>query len=379
MGKRQFGTVRKLPSGKWQARYRTRAGDRITAPSPFMTKGDASRWLSTVETELSRGAWIDPRAGEILLEVYATGWLEQKVRLAPRTREIYATQLRLHILPKLGRTWLVDISPEMVRGWYADLLAERGASVAAKAYVRLKQILSQAVNDDRIAKNPCRIANGGAERHAEQRFATLAELYELAAAVPERYRALVLTAGLAGLRIGELSALRRKDIDLVNGLIQVRRKRVRLASGEVIEGDPKSQAGRRTVALPDTLIPELEQHLRKFTEDRATAYVFTSQQKSALDRSTFRKRVWLPATKKVGLTGLRFHDLRHTAGTLAARVPGATTKELMARLGHASPRAALIYQHATADRDEHIAAGLAAMTREAGLAEVVPLKTRDAR
>src|SRR5438105_1001077 len=147
MGKRQFGTVRKLSSGKWQARYRSRAGDRITAPTTFHTKGDASRWLSTVETEQSRGAWIDPRAGEILFEVYATEWLEQKVRLAPRTREIYSTQLRLHIIPKLGRVFLVDISPEMVRSWYADLLAERGASVAAKAYVRLKQILGQAVND----------------------------------------------------------------------------------------------------------------------------------------------------------------------------------------------------------------------------------------
>jgi len=245
--------------------------------------------------------------------------------------------------------------------------------------VRLKQLLGQAVNDDRIAKNPCRIANGGAERHAEQRFATLGELYELAAAVPERYRAMVLTAGLAGLRLGELSALRRKDIDLVNRLIHVRRKRVRLASGEVIEGDPKSEAGRRTVAFPDTLVPELELHLRKYASDRATAYVFTSEQRTPLDRDNFRKRVWLPATKKVGLKGLRFHDLRHTAGTLAARVPGATTKELMARLGHASPRAALIHQHATADRHEQIAAGLAAMTRAAGLADVVPLKTRDAR
>ncbi|HJT90990.1 MAG TPA: site-specific integrase [Mycobacterium sp.] len=378
MGKRQFGTVRKLPSGKWQARYRDRTGDLVTAPSTFHTKGDASRWLSNVETEQARGGWIDPRAGEIPLETYAAEWLETKVRLAPRTREIYDTQLRLHINPSLGRVNLVDISPEDVRGWYADLVAERGASVAAKAYVRLKQILAQAVNDDRIAKSPCRIANGGAEHHAEQRFATLPQLYKLADAVPERYRALVLTAGLGGLRIGELAALRRKDVDLINRSIHVRRKRVRLASGEVIEGDPKSEAGRRVVALPDTLVLELEKHMRKFTDDRATVYVFTSQQKSALDRSTFRKRVWLPATKKVGLTGLRFHDLRHTAGTLAART-GATTKELMARLGHASPRAAMIYQHATADRDEQIAAGLAAMTREAGLAEVVPLKTRDAR
>lgn len=329
-----------------------------------------------VETEQSRGAWIDPRAGEIPLAVYSAAWLEHKVPLAPRTREIYETQLRLHIVPILGRLDLVAITPEVVRAWYAELLAERGASVAAKAFVRLKQVLGQAVNDDRIAKNPCRITNGGAERHPEQRFATLPELHELAAAVPDRYRALVLTAGLAGLRIGELSAVRRKDLDLLHALVHVRRKRVRLGSGKVIEDDPKTDAGRRTVALPDSLVVELERHLRRFTDDRVSAYVFTSATGDPIDRNNFRSRVWLPATKAAGMTGLRFHDLRHTAGTLAAPT-GATTKELMARLGHASPRAAMVYQHATADRDEQIAQGLETMTRAAGLAEVVPLTGRD--
>jgi integrase len=74
-------------------------------------------------------------------------------------------------------------------------------------------------------------------------------------------------------------------------------------------------------------------------------------------RSYFRRRVWLPAIEAAEMPGLRFHDLRHTAGTIAAQT-GATTKELMARLGHASPRAALIYQHATEERDEEIAAQL---------------------
>jgi len=74
-------------------------------------------------------------------------------------------------------------------------------------------------------------------------------------------------------------------------------------------------------------------------------------------RSNFRRRVWVPAVERVGLAGLRFHDLRHTAGTQAA-VAGATTKELMVRLGHSSPRAALIYQHATTERDAQLAAQL---------------------
>jgi len=243
--------------------------------------------------------------------------------------------------------------------------------VAAKAYTRLRQILAEAVDDDRIAKNPCRIDAGGAERHPEQRFATLAELYKLAGAVPDRDRALVLTAGLAGLRQGELAALRRRDVDMLHATITVRRKRLRLASGQVIEGDPKSRAGHRRVALPAPLVAELERHLAEYAAAGVDALVFTSPTGEPLERSNFRYRVWIPATAAVGLAGLRFHDLRHTAGTLAART-GATTKELMARLGHASPQAAMVYQHAAEDRDRLIADGLTAMTEEL-LARVVPI------
>ena len=84
----------------------------------------------------------------------------------------------------------------------------------------------------------------------------------------------------------------------------------------------------------------------------------------------------MPATGATELSGLRFHDLRHTAGTLSART-GATTKEIMARLGHSSARAAMIYQHATEDRDRLIAERLAAMTVEAGLASARPTTAED--
>ncbi len=176
----------------------------------------------------------------------------------------------------------------------------------------------------------------------------------------------MLTAGLAGLRQGELFALRRGDMDLRRGTVTVRRKRLRLASGEVIEDNPKSDAGRRTVALPEPLVTELEQHLLEFVAPRVDAYVFTSPEGQPVERGNFRRRVWTPATEATGLVGLRWHDLRHTAGTLAART-GATTKELMARLGHASPRAAMVYQHASEDRDRLIAERLGAMAVEAGL------------
>ena len=378
-GKRQFGSVRRLPSGRWQARYRTIDGRLASAPLTFKTKGDAARWLSSVEADKARGVWLDPSAGRVRLAEYATAWLQGKATLAPRTREIYALQLRLHILPSisddvppLGFVPLGEITPDLVRAWYAALVAQRSRSVAAKAYVRLRQILNQAVDDDRIAKNPCRIDGGGAERHPEQRFISLTELYELAGAVPDRYRAMVLTAGLAGLRQGELFALRRADVDLLHATIEVRRKRLRLASGDVIEGDPKSEAGRRRVALPRPLVEELERHLSTYGAPGPEAFVFTSADGQPMERSNFRYRVWQPATRAVGLDGLRFHDLRHAAGTLAART-GATTKEIMARLGHASPRAAMVYQHATEDRDRLIAERLTEMATQAGVNPVVPI------
>jgi hypothetical protein len=118
--------------------------------------------------------------------------------------------------------------------------------------------------------------------------------------------------------------------------------------------------------LPEPVTDELGAHLATFTAPGDDAYVFTSVDGLPIQASNFRNRVWLPAVSEAGLDGLRFHDLRHTAGTLAAYT-GATTRELLARLGHASPRAAMIYQHATADRDRRIAEGLTAMTVEAGL------------
>ena len=175
--------------------------------------------------------------------------------------------------------------------------------MAAKAYIRLRQILTHAVDDDRIPKNPCRIAGGGTERHPEQRFATLQQLYDLAGAVPERHRALVLTAGLAGLRQGELFALRWGDVDLLHARITVWRKRLRLASGEVIEDAPKSDAGNRTVALPAPLVAELEVHLTAFGRAWRPLLRLHVLDGQPLERSNFRGRVWVPATRALGLGG----------------------------------------------------------------------------
>ncbi len=125
---------------------------------------------------------------------------------------------------------------------------------------------------------------------------------------------------------------------------------------------PKTDAGRRSVALPALAVDELERHLRSNVEPLATSLVFTAAEGGYLRRSNFRRRVWVPATEAVGVPGFRFHDLRHTGATLAAAT-GAPRRALMSRMGHSTPAAALRYQHLVAGQDEDIAGRIDGMVR----------------
>ena len=195
---------------------------------------------------------------------------------------------------------------------------------------------------------------------------TVAEVFELAGEMKDpRFRVLVLVATFASLRWGEAIALRRCDVDLDGATVSVRYQYVELSAGQLVLGPPKSRAGTRTVRIPATIVGELCEHMTAYTGSDSTALVFTGLLGGVLRRSNFRRRMWVPACEAVGLSGLRFHDLRHTGNTLAA-VTGASTRELMARMGHSSPRAALVYQHATADRSAAIAKALSELVAGRG-------------
>ena len=119
--KRRFGRLRKLPSGRWQARYLGRDGLDRAAPQTFATKAEADRWLSLVEAELQQGRWLDPRRGEVPLGEYAQRWVEERPGLRPRTVELYEGLLRRHLVPQLGRLPLNGIDPARVREWRTAL------------------------------------------------------------------------------------------------------------------------------------------------------------------------------------------------------------------------------------------------------------------
>ena len=365
---RQFGNIRKLSSGRYQARYRGPDGKLRPAPATFQRKTDAARWLSLKETEISKGEWIAPEVGAQAFREYAGHWMRDRV-LKARTAELYDSLLTKHLYPAFGDLGLADIDEVTVRRWRKERLeagpkAERpfGPVTVAKAYRLLHAIFETAAEDRIIARNPCRIVGAGKEESDERAIVPLPLVFKLADTVPVRYRMLILLATFADMRWGELVGLRRENIDLDTCEIRITETLAQLDRGGLRPDTPKSRAGRRIVAFPAEIAPEIRWHLERFAEPGKRGFVFVGPKGGQLRRSNFH-RTWDKARTSVGLPDLHFHDLRHTGGTLSA-VTGATLKELMARLGHSSVRAALIYQHATRDRDQAIARALGTFVRE---------------
>lgn len=345
----------------------------------FRTRREAAAFEAQQRADRSRGSWMDPRGGKLTLGAFAEQWMNQKSDLTPATRVLYEGELRLHILPVLGDIELARLSPSDVRNWHAAMSkkAKPGPVGVAKCYRLLRAILNTAVDDELIAKNPCSIKNAGVERSPERPIATVPELETLAAVMEPRFKAMLLLAAWCSLRLGELLGLTRSSIDLLHGTIRVTGQRQEVKGADGLR-KPKSQAGVRTITIPEPVVADVERHLAEFSEPGANGFVFTGPKGGPLRRATFYK-AWRSALAAAGMdNSLKPHDLRHTGNTLAAAT-GASTKELMARMGQSSPRAALLYQHATQDRDEAIAAALGDLMTGAApapKAAVIPLVRR---
>ena len=177
---RHFGNIRKLSSGRFQARYRGPDGRLRSAPNTFARKSEASRWLSLKDAEIAQGDWIAPELSKIRFGEYAQRWMGDRV-LKVRTRELYSGLLRNHLLPTFGNVAIGDIGEGDVRHWRKERLvagpeAERpfGSVTVAKAYRLLHAIFATAIDEDRISRhNPCRIEGAGNEESAEREIISL--------------------------------------------------------------------------------------------------------------------------------------------------------------------------------------------------------------
>lgn len=359
-GRRRFGAIRKLPSGRYQARYRDpESGHCRTAEQTFATKGAAGRWLSTLEADLTRSVWHDPRSGEVLFGDVAETWYSTKLHLRETTKHIYRTILDGHILPAFGERLVGSITTLDVQVRISALHARPscGPNTVAKTYKQLRTIMESALDAGLIVRNPCRIKGAGTERLPEMRCATVEEVAALAQAVEPRWQALILMAAYSGLRWGELAGLRRRDLDPLHKTVRVVEQCTEV-NGHFVWGLPKTAAGTRTVVLPSFICDVMVEHLARWSQPGVDGLVFVMPEGTPLRRENFRNRVWLPALREAGIEGrLCFHDLRHTNATLAAP-SGAPLRAVMHRLGHASAAAALRYQHRAEGQDEGIAAFL---------------------
>ena len=356
MPRASTGTLRKMKSGRWQARYTFPDGVRRPAPQTFLTKRDANAWLAMMHADVSRGKWSPIEATmAVPFEEYAAQWLKDREvngrPLAARTVEGYESLLKAHINPMFGKMPVHTITRQFVSEWY-KMLPKDKPTTRARTYSLLRAILATAVVEEHLTANPATIRGAGASKRKHRVTLPTDEQFDaLVAAMPERYRAMLLLAYWCGLRFGELTELRRSDLDTKDGIVHVRRAVV-LTRGEFVVKDTKSAAGERDVWIPHFILPALREHLLKHA---GPELLFPSKDDPTkhLRQSTLAK-VFYKAREKAGLPTLRFHDLRHAAGTGFAQ-QGATTAEVMDFLGHSTTVASQRYQHAVKDRMRELA------------------------
>jgi integrase len=369
--RRGFGYIRKLPSGRYHASITGPDTRRHNAPSTFQSKQDAEGWLAAEHKLISAGTWIPPVGREdahrtqLTFGTYSEAWLRDR-DLKPRTRQHYRSLLDRQILPTFEHVPLATITPESVRAWHA-LLGTSRPTLRAHGYGLLRSILGTAEHDRLITSNPAHIRGAGGSRRVHKvEPLSLAELETLVAAMPQRHQVMTLLASWCAMRFGELAELRRKDIDLANGVIRVRRAVVR-ADGQTIVSTPKSDAGTRNIAIPPHLLPMLRTHITEHMAFGKDALLFPAADGvSHLSPSTLYGRAptstspgwgFYAAREAAGRPAMRWHDLRH-CGSVYAAAAGASLGELMGRLGHSTSGAALRYMHVAQGRDHEIAAAL---------------------
>ncbi len=231
----------------------------------------------------------------------------------------------------------------------------------------LKAIFNTAILDDLIVKNPCRVKGGGTDRVVDRRIPNVGQVAALTESMPEQYRAAVTLAAWGTLRRGEVLGLNRHDVDLRAGTVRVERSLHEFYDGR-LELGPTKNGDPRKVYMPSSVMPALEDHLRRFVGPEGDAPLFLGATGRRLRPSNFGV-IWETARRRADLKWVRFHDLRHFAATMFAST-GASTKEIMSRGGWKSVAMVVRYEHASEERDALLAQALNPYTQGSN---VVPL------
>lgn len=314
---------------------RYRAPNHRERSKSFRRKVDAERFASTVEVQILRGEWVDPRLGRTSFGDWAGRWMPTTAALKPTTRAGYESLLRTYLLPAFGRSAIARIEAVHVREWIAELVSSGlSPSRVRQCYFLFSNIMQAAVHSGYIARTPCVGVKLPRVTRAEMRFLSAEELSALAEAVAAPYSTLIYVLGYGGLRWGEVAALRRSRCELLRARLRVRESLADV-DGHLYFGPTKTYKAR-DVVLPRFLVDRLARHLAGQVPAGPDALVFTSPDGAPLRVSNFRQRVWFAALRASGIPqSFRIHDLRHTCAALLIS-QGAHPKVIQQHLGHSS-------------------------------------------
>jgi integrase len=344
----------------WYAKYRLPDGrqvqkkigsawtERGRPPAGFFTKRTAEEWLRDVLDQARRGTLPGLVATGATFEQAAEEWLryvEQERDCKPSTLRDYRSTMNAHLLPAFGGARVEDVTAEAIEHWRAGLEGTRGGRPLSnrtknKLVTVLHGIFERARKVYGLPANPVASVERLRDRFDPMRFSfyTPEEVMALVrAAGSEQDGAIYLTAAFTGLRRGELVALRWREVDFARQTLRVAAS---YANGELTV--PKSGKGRSVPLAP----PVAEALARLGQRERWTApddLVFAGAGGTYLDASALRRR-YVAAQKAAGLRPLRFHDLRHTFGTLAVEHVTSLV-ELQAWMGHADIKTTMRYTH----------------------------------
>ncbi len=333
----------------WQARYSGPDGKERS--KRFERRVDAERWLSTNSADIARGLWIDPDAGHIAFGDYACSW--QKIQVhRPSTAEWIDIYLRRHVLPTLELLPLGSIRPSEVQALIKRQSATLAPATVETGFRILSAIFKAAVLDRRIAFNPCSGAKLPERASARVEPPTTNDVLSIIDTMPERYRALAVTAAGCGLRQAEACGLTLDRIDFLRRVVTIDRQLLTLNGRPTHLGPPKTKASVRDVPLPNYVADHVAAHLAAFPVSNQLGLVFTSDSGTPVHRQML-SRIWAASVKRSDVTAkVTFHGLRHYYASLLIR-HGESVTTVQARLGHASASETLnTYAHLWPDAED---------------------------
>ena len=344
----EAGNETRVPSAahgkgsRWRARYVDDRGQEHA--KGFARKADAQGWLDAQAAALVGGTHVAPRDAALTVQGWCDLWIEgYKVNRESTVRQA-RTHIQ-HITAEVGDMQLAAIRPSLVKAWVAKLqAAEMEASYVYALHSRLSQILSDAVHDGVLGRNPCSRRTSPRAGKQKPYVATTEQVWALHDAIDDHMRVAVLLGAFVGLRVSEAAGLRVEDVDFMRGVVLP----VQQFGGEELKTEGSSQP----IPIPQDLVVMLSESVRRYPS--ASGMVVTNGLGTDHAGPWTIERAFRDARAKVdGLPdGFSFHDLRHYLASLLI-ASGADIKTIQARMRHASARTTLdTYGHLWPDADE---------------------------